>query len=156
MNIQPKRNSLTPETVTTGPLPGSRKVYHSPAGRPEIRVPFREITLTDPLEPPVRVYDASGPYTETYIGIDLSKGLPAVRDAWLSKREGLETYAGRAVKPEDNGLVGADKLVPPCPANRQPRSTSPIAKTSRASAWSTAPWSASPTARASAPASPPS
>ena len=43
MNVQPKRSSLIPETVTTGPLTGSHKVYYSPAGRPEIRVPFREI-----------------------------------------------------------------------------------------------------------------
>ena len=44
-----------------------------------------------------------------------------MRDAWLSKRAGLETYTGRIVRPEDNGDVAADKLVPPCPANRQPR-----------------------------------
>ena len=122
MNVQPKHSSLVPETVTTGPLTGSRKVYYSPADRPEIRVPFREIML-DPSanEPDVRVYDASGPYTEVDAKIDLSAGLPAVRDAWLSKREGLETYTGRDVRPEDNGDVSGDKLVPPCPANRQPR-----------------------------------
>ena len=49
MNIQPKRNSLTPETVTTGPLPGSRKVYHSPAGRPELRVPPGPATASQSL-----------------------------------------------------------------------------------------------------------
>ena len=121
MNVQPKHSTLVPETVTTGPLTGSKKVYYSPAGHPELRIPFREITLTDPKEAPVRVYDASGPYTETDARIDLAKGLPLIREAWLSKREGLETYAGRAVKPEDNGDVSGDKLVSPCPANRQPR-----------------------------------
>jgi len=121
MNVQPKHSTLVPETVTTGPLSGSRKVYYSPEGHPELRIPFREITLTDPKEAPVRVYDASGPYTETDARIDLAKGLPLIREAWLSKREGLETYAGRAVKPEDNGDVSGDKLVSPCPANRQPR-----------------------------------
>ncbi len=121
MNIQPKRGSLTPETVTTGPLAGSRKVYHHPDGRADICVPFREIAITDAKEPPVRVYDASGPYTEADSRIDLSKGLAPVRDAWLAKRGGLETYAGRAVTQEDNGGASGEKLVPPCPANRQPR-----------------------------------
>jgi phosphomethylpyrimidine synthase len=121
MNIQPKRDTMLPETVTTGSLTGSRKIYHSPDGRPEIRVPFREIALSDPNEASIRVYDASGPYTEVDARIDLSKGLPALRDTWLARRAGLETYTGRDVRPEDNGDVGADKLVPPCPANRQPR-----------------------------------
>ena len=121
MNVQPKHSTLVPESVTTGPLTGSRKVYYSPEGRPEIQVPFREIALSDPNEPTLRVYDASGPYTEVDARIDLAKGLPPVRDAWLARREGLETYEGRAVKSEDNGDVAADKLAPACPANRQPR-----------------------------------
>lgn len=51
-----------PSAVTTGPITGSRKVYSSPAGRPDILVPFREIVL-DPSakEEPVRLYDCSGP-----------------------------------------------------------------------------------------------
>ncbi len=122
MNVQPKRGSLVPESVTTGPLTGSKKIYYSPAGHPEIRVPLREIKLEEGAnEPDVRVYDASGPYTEVDARIDLSKGLAPVRDIWLSKRDGLETYAGRGVRPEDNGDVAGDKLVQPCPANRQPR-----------------------------------
>ena len=52
--------------------------------------------------------------------IDLSAGLPRLRAPWYAQRAGFETYAGRAVKPEDNGNVGADKLVPPCPANVAP------------------------------------
>ena len=120
MNIQHKSGSLVPETVTTGPLPGSRKVYHH--AREDIAVPFREIAL-DPSakEPPVRVYDASGPYTEPNVHIDLSAGLMRPRAPWIAKRKGLETYTGRAVRPEDNGNVAADKLVPPCPANTSPR-----------------------------------
>ena len=120
MNIQPKSGSVIPETVTTGPLTGSRKVYAEPKSHPGVRVPSREIMLTDPLEPPLFVYDASGPYTEVGARIDLSKGLPRVRDAWLDKR-GYETYTGRAIKPEDNGLVSGDRLVPACPANVSPR-----------------------------------
>ncbi len=122
MNIQHKPGSLVPETVTTGPLTGSHKVYHHAAGRADIAVPFREIPL-DPSanEPPVRVYDASGPYTETDFRVDLSAGLPRPRETWIAARAGLETYPGRAMKPEDNGNVAADKLVPPCPANPSPR-----------------------------------
>ena len=66
-----------PQSVTTGPIQGSRKVYASPAGRPDIRVPLREIALSDPLEPPVRVYDPSGPYTEADAAIDLAAGAAA-------------------------------------------------------------------------------
>ncbi|MDB5558275.1 MAG: thiC, partial [Enterovirga sp.] len=120
LNIDPKSAKLpvgTPETVTTGPIQGSSKVYAAPQNRPDIRVPFREITLTDPKEAPVRVYDASGPYTETDAGIDLAQGLRQTRRAWIDAR-GFEAVPGRAVKPEDNGNVGADKLVPECPAQR--------------------------------------
>ncbi len=120
MNVQPKAGSIVPETVTTGPLTGSHKVYHHVPGHPDVLVPFREITLSDPKEAPVRVYDASGPYTETDAGIDLSKGLKRIRAPWLARRTNLETYDGRAVQPEDNGSVGADKLVPPCPAVTSP------------------------------------
>ena len=124
MNIQHKPGSLVPETVTTGPVTGSRKVYHHPrdaAGQvlADLAVPFREIAL-DPSanEPPVRVYDASGPYTETDAHIDLAAGLPHARP-WLAGR-GYASYDGRAVRPEDNGNVAADKLVPACPAVTAP------------------------------------
>jgi len=122
MNVQDKPNALVPQSVTCGPLPGSKKIYHRPQGQPDIVVPLREIAL-DPSanEPPVRVYDASGPYTDLEARIDLTQGLARIREPWLSRRQGLETYAGRMVRPEDNGFVGPDRLVPPCPANRSPR-----------------------------------
>ena len=85
--------------------------------RPDLRVPLREITLTDPLEPPVRVYDPSGPYTETGFAPDLTEGLPALREAWIAAR-GFAAIEGRPVKPEDNGNVSADRLAPHCPATR--------------------------------------
>ncbi|MCB1544442.1 MAG: phosphomethylpyrimidine synthase ThiC, partial [Rhodoblastus sp.] len=118
MNVHAKR-PLRPETVTTGPIQGSRKVYAEVA--PGIRVPFREIALSkESGEPPVRVYDASGPYTDSSFTPDLAAGLPPAR-TWLAHRANIETYEGRALKPEDNGNVSADGLVPPCPANRLPR-----------------------------------
>jgi phosphomethylpyrimidine synthase len=103
-----------PSTVTTGPIAGSRKIYTSPAGRSDIAVPFREVAL-DPsaTEPPVRLYDTSGAYTDDTAAIDLTTGLPRVRAAWLAAR-GFDRPVARAVKPEDNGHT--DRLVPECPA----------------------------------------
>jgi phosphomethylpyrimidine synthase len=108
---------IAPSTVTTGPIIGSRKVYGAPNGRPDIKVPFREIALGDPNEPAVRVYDPSGPYTEGAAPIDLKAGLKPVREAWIAAR-GYAATEGRAIKPEDNGAVSVDHLAPLCPAIR--------------------------------------
>ena len=113
MNVQTK-----PAAVTTGPIVGSRKTHSSPPGRPDIAVPFREIDLHPTAnEPPFRVYDTSGPYTDSAAAIDLEAGLPTIRTPWLARRN-LTTVTPREVKPEDNGFVPADKLVAPCPAPR--------------------------------------
>ncbi|QEO18572.1 phosphomethylpyrimidine synthase ThiC [Acetobacter vaccinii] len=105
-----------PGHVTTGPIRGSHKVYTSPAGHPDIRVPFRDITL-DPSakEEPLRVYDTSGPYTDPDADIDVRKGLPKTRAAWLAKRN-LDAATPRAIRPEDNGNAEGAFLVAPCPA----------------------------------------
>jgi phosphomethylpyrimidine synthase len=115
MTVQSK-SAARPSEVTTGPIVGSHKIYSSPPGRPDVRVPFREIPL-DPSarEEPYRAYDCSGPYTDTGAQIDLEAGLPPLRAEWIAKR-GFERIAARAVKPEDNGNVAADKMVPACPA----------------------------------------
>jgi phosphomethylpyrimidine synthase len=113
-----------PASVTTGPVQGSRKVYAEAPGRPDIRVPYREIALSDPKEEPVRVYDPSGPYTETDAAIDLEKGLAPVREPWIVGR-GYAAVKPREVKPEDNGFAAADKLVAPCPAERTIRRAEP-------------------------------
>ena len=114
----------SPASVTTGPVQGSRKVYAEAPGRPDIRVPYREIALSDPKEEPVRVYDPSGPYTETDAAIDLEKGLAPVREPWIVGR-GYAAVKPRDVKPEDNGFASADKLVAPCPAERTIRRAEP-------------------------------
>jgi phosphomethylpyrimidine synthase len=125
MNEQAKIDTrAAPTRVTTGPIDGSHKVYASPRGRADIRVPFREISLSDASEPPVRVYDASGPYTDGDARIDLNAGLPPAREAWIAKR-GYAAIAGRAVKPQDNGDVSAERLAPPCPAKRALRAGQP-------------------------------
>src|SRR5262245_24283506 len=105
MNIhsQPSR----PE-ITTGPLPASRKVHVSPDAAPDLRVPLREIVLSEAAgEPNVVVYDTSGPYTDNDVAIDVNKGLPRPRQQWVRERGGVEEYEGRIIKPEDNGNVGA-------------------------------------------------
>ncbi len=96
--------------VTTGPLPASTKVHVAGRLHPDIRVPLREIAL-DPSadEPPVRVYDTSGPYTDPSVAIDIEAGLPKLRTPWIEARGDVERYVGRAVRPEDNGLVRAGK-----------------------------------------------
>ena len=113
MTVQTK-----PAAVTTGPIVGSHKIYTSPEGRPDIRVPFREI----PLEPTAReeafrAYDTSGPYTDAAATIQLEAGLLPVRAPWLARRA-LDAVTPREVKPEDNGNVGDDKLVAACPAHQ--------------------------------------
>ncbi len=94
--------------VTTGPIRGSRKIHvEGPQG---VRVAMREISLEPSAnEPPVRVYDCSGPYTDDKAHIDIMAGLPALRRDWIVGRGDVEEYDGRAIKPEDNGLKGPDR-----------------------------------------------
>ncbi len=122
MNEIPK--FVAPRTVTTGPIAGSRKVYAAPNGNADIRVPFREIALSDPNEPTIRVYDPSGPYTESNTLVDLSEGLKPVRESWIKGRNFAEVQP-RAIKPEDNGNVSADRVAPLCPATRLLRAGKP-------------------------------
>lgn len=69
--------------LLTQPFPNSRKIYLS-GSRPDMRVPMREITQQD--NPPIYVYDTSGPYTDSEIKIDLTQGLPTIRSAWIKER----------------------------------------------------------------------
>src|SRR3954471_20135367 len=116
MTVQSKAN-IRPSSVTTGPIAGSRKIYSSPEGRPDMRVPFREIALAPRAkEEPYRAYDCSGVYTDPSVTIDLEGGLPPIRREWIAQR-GFDRLQPRAVRPEDNGNIGDDKLVPFCPAD---------------------------------------
>ena len=102
--IDPK--TVKPVLVTTGSLPGSRKVYAEVPGFPGVAAPFREIALHPSSgEPPFRVYDTSGPYSDEAAKIDVNAGLRRIREPWVAARA-VERYEGREVKPEDNGLVG--------------------------------------------------
>ncbi|MBS0255959.1 MAG: phosphomethylpyrimidine synthase ThiC, partial [Proteobacteria bacterium] len=98
-------NSKLEIGVTTGPIRGSRKIHVGP-----LKVAMREITLEPGCgEPPVRVYDTSGPYTDPAAQIDIRAGLPKLRRDWIVGRGDVEDYAARAVKPEDNGQLGPDR-----------------------------------------------
>jgi phosphomethylpyrimidine synthase len=78
--------------VTTDPLPASRKIWVE-GTRPGVRAPMREISLHPTAEePPLRVYDASGPYTDPNVKIDITKGLPRSREAWIAERGDTEGY----------------------------------------------------------------
>ncbi|QAY76937.1 phosphomethylpyrimidine synthase ThiC [Sphingosinicella sp. BN140058] len=94
--------------VTTGPIRGSRKIHvEGPGG---IRVAMREIDLEPSSgEPPLRVYDCSGPYTDPKANIDIMAGLPELRRDWIRARGDVEEVAQREVKPEDNGQLGPDR-----------------------------------------------
>ncbi|SCB25234.1 phosphomethylpyrimidine synthase ThiC [Rhizobium hainanense] len=118
MNIAAK--NLTP-TVTTGPLPASRKIYVPGDIHTDIRVPMREISVHPTSgEPPVIVYDSSGPYTIDGADIRIEQGLSQLRRDWVLARGDVEAYGGRHVRPEDNGFVSGDRLTPEFPAKRQP------------------------------------
>ena len=120
MNIRPDPDTTIP-AVTTGPLPSSRKIFVSPDEAPDVRVPLREIILSEGAgEPNLPVYDTSGPYTDPDVVIDVNKGLPRHRTAWVLERGGVEEYEGRPVKPVDNGNVSGDKAAKAFSAYHKP------------------------------------
>jgi phosphomethylpyrimidine synthase len=106
-------------SVTSGPLPASTKVYRAGTVHPEIRVPMRQIAVHPTAgEPPVTVYDSSGPFTDAAFTVDIAKGLPRSRQAWSQAH--VEAYDGRALKPEDNGNLPEAKLTPAFPVQHRP------------------------------------
>ncbi|QWI52076.1 MULTISPECIES: phosphomethylpyrimidine synthase ThiC [Bacillus cereus group] len=98
-------------------LPGSKKVYVD-GPRAGMKVPMREIEQSDTngvQNPPLRVYDTSGPYTDPEYKVELEKGLQAPRHSWTLGRGDVEEYEGREVKPEDDGVKVASKHTPVFP-----------------------------------------
>ena len=109
-------------TVTTGPLPASEKVFKAGVIHPHIRVPMREISVHPTAnEPPVTVYDASGPYSDPSVDISIERGLPRLRESWVEARGDTELYEGREVQPADNGFVSPAKMTPEFPVKNTPR-----------------------------------
>src|SRR5512136_3410327 len=81
------------DSAAVAPLPNSRKI-HVPGSRPDIRVPMREIAQSETpasfgaeKNPPIVVYDTSGPYTDPAATIDIRKGLAPLRGAWIAERD---------------------------------------------------------------------
>jgi len=115
MNANPKFMAATAhvDEAAVQPLPNSRKVYVS-GSRPDIRVPMREISQSDTpasfgaeKNPPIYVYDTSGPYTDPGARIDIRDGLAPLRAKWIEERGDTETLAGPTSK------FGVERLLDP-------------------------------------------
>src|SRR5438034_6699691 len=105
MGDAPARTELK---VTTGPISGSRKIYVE--GRNGVEVAMRAVALESSSgEPPVVLYDTSGPYTDAAQRIDIMAGLAELRAGWIRNRGDVEEVDQRAVRPEDNGQLGPDR-----------------------------------------------
>ncbi|MFC9325808.1 phosphomethylpyrimidine synthase ThiC [Kitasatospora sp. NPDC057015] len=92
----------TVSSAATGyPTPAWRKAYRE-GSRPDLRVPYREVVLTNGGSVPL--YDTSGPYTDPGYEPDVRRGLPALRDSWIRQRGDVEEYDGREARPEDDGI----------------------------------------------------
>jgi phosphomethylpyrimidine synthase len=108
-------SSPNPENPVQTPLPNSKKIYLAGELHPDIRVPFREISLADTktvsgeieVNEPVRVYDTSGPWTALGFHGDVERGLPPLRSDWILQRGDVEEVEGRAVTPIDDGYLSA-------------------------------------------------
>lgn len=95
------------------PLPNSRKIYIT-GSRPDIQVPMREISQSETAasigaekNPPIYVYDTSGPYTDPLVKIDIRSGLPALRENWIENRGDTEVLSG------PNSAYGKQRLTDP-------------------------------------------
>src|ERR1700687_1130004 len=120
MNIRSNPGTTLP-AVTTGPLPSSRKIFVTPDEAADVRVPLREIMLSEGAgEPNLPVYDTSGPYTDSDVVIDVNAGLARNRIAWVKDRAGIEKCEGGPVKRVDNGNVSADKAAKAFTAHHKP------------------------------------
>src|SRR5882757_7248606 len=107
--------------VAQEPLPASRKVYKAGEIHKGVRVPMREIRLHPSSgEAPLTVYDSSGPFTDRAVKIDIERGLPRLRENWITARGDVEAYDGRPVQPIDNGIQVGAKGAPEFPNLQRP------------------------------------
>src|SRR6476469_4162269 len=111
-NMIAPKDSIEPQT-SDAPLPNSPKVYAAGSQHPDLRVPFREISLAPTktvsgeieVNEPVRVYDTSGHWGDPAVALDVEQGLPPLRADWIRARGDVEEIEGRAVRPQDNGYL---------------------------------------------------
>lgn len=106
-NLTAVDTSQITRRITRTPFAGSSKIYLT-GSRPDIRVPFREVALTDTLvksgptqadvsrvpNPPLRLPDASGVYTDPDVNIDITRGLQALRRGWIDERQDTQALPG--------------------------------------------------------------
>ncbi len=108
-------NDLTPSAddfharlaASRAPLPASTKTHEPGVLHPQLRVPLREIALTNGER--IAVYDTSGPYTDPAVATDVRRGLPTPRAAWIESRGDTEPYTGRPIQLFDDGLREASQ-----------------------------------------------
>ena len=112
VNTNPVADEGKPFGVTTGALPASRKFHmHGSDRLMGVVVAMRQISLSEGAqEPPLNVYDTSGAYTDNTQTIDITRGLPALREQWIAARNDTQSVQGRAIKPEDNGYKAHQKI----------------------------------------------
>jgi phosphomethylpyrimidine synthase len=115
MNANPQflAATATVDEAAIQALPNSRKIYVQ-GSRPDIQVPMREVSQSDTpasfgaeKNPPVYVYDTSGPYTDPSVKIDIRSGLAALRAAWIAERDDTEELPG------PTSLYGTERLNDP-------------------------------------------
>jgi phosphomethylpyrimidine synthase len=121
-----ENTEIQEKSSTEVKLPSSRKTYVETNGstvnqhKHNLRVPFREISLSPSKDmqgnleenPPVRVYDTSGIWTDPQAKCDVREGLPGLRREWILARADVEEYEGREILPQDNGYLtkGAEEV----------------------------------------------
>ena len=113
--------NVTLPKVTTGSLPASRKVYSKPEAAPDLRVPIREISLdASSGEPPLPVYDTTGPYTDPAVDDRRGEGAAAHAHRMGEGARRVEEYEGRPIQPVDNGNVTGKHLARNFPNTPKP------------------------------------
>ncbi|MDP9898238.1 phosphomethylpyrimidine synthase ThiC [Variovorax ginsengisoli] len=105
MNAPDKFVSLL--TLTREPFPASCKGAIV-GSRPDLRVPVRDVSLTNGEV--ISLYDTSGPYTDPMAEIDVRRGLPDVRSAWIAERSDTESYEGRLRAVLDDGVKNGERM----------------------------------------------
>ncbi len=105
MSSTPAVKNIAPDNVSTGNIVGSRKAYVASPRNESIKVPLREIVLSEKAgEPNLYVYDTSGPYTDANAKINIREGLPELRAQWIHARGDVEEVPAREVTLADNGF----------------------------------------------------
>ena len=144
-------------SLTREPFPASRKTHAPGTLHPQLRVPMREVALTNGET--ATLYDTSGPYTDPAAEIDVRRGLPGLRTAWIEARGDTELYTGRERKALDDGTKHEEREAqriaacaprpPRCSASRAAPRPAPTSRrcTTRGAASSRPRWSSSRSAR---------